>query len=426
MPPSSFSLRARYVLPVTSEPIEHGVVTVAGGKIVAVGPAAPGGGKVHDLGEVALLPGLINAHTHLELSDCERPLGTTGLRLVDWIPQVVAHRAKRSDPGPAIVAGGLFECLQAGTTALADTVAPGFSPAEFERAPIRAALFQELIAPTPERADRALERARRHLESKPGGCWQLGLSPHAPYTVRPELLDAAIDLAARSGAPVAMHLAESLEEVELLATGNGPFRAMLESLGAWSDGLVPVPARPLDYLRKLAAAPYALIVHGNCLNAAEWDFLAERRDRMSVVYCPRSHAHFDYPAYPLGKMLAAGVNVCLGTDSRASAPDLSLLAEMRFAAERHPDVRPATLVELATRAAACALGCHAELGRLVPGMKADLTAVTLPPSPDADPCEALLHSGGRVVATWIEGTRQPPFPTAPAGVRLVDNSATLP
>lgn len=399
---SAFTLRARYVFPIGSGPIEHGLVTIEGGRIAAVGPVAPRGCPVHDLGDVALLPGLINAHTHLGLSDFDRPLGSPGIRLTDWISRLLAHRAGRPDPSVEAVARGLRECLAAGSTTIGEIALAGRPPGEFGRSPLRTVVFEELIAPTPDRVQPALELARRHIDGRSGPCWRRGLSPHAPYSVRPELLSAVIERSVAAGVPVAMHLAESLEEIQLLATGRGPFRDMLESLGAWSPGLIPDPVQPIDYLRKLAAAPRALVIHGNYLNAAEWLFLAERRGQMSVVYCPRSHAHFEHAAYPLGKMLAAGVHVCLGTDSRASSPDLSLLAEIRFAAARHPDVSPAKLLELGTLAAAEALGLADELGSLQPGKRADLTAVALSQKPNPDPYTTLLGGGG-AVGLWLEG-----------------------
>ncbi len=405
MPSHRYALRARYVLPVGAAPIEHGVVTVEGGHIVSVGSNAPEGAPVDDLGEVVLLPGLINAHTHLELSHFDQPLGKPGVRLVEWIPSLLARRAEASIADADSIGRGLDECLRSGSTALADIASAPWPPGLLDRCPDHSVVFQELIGPTPERAASALESARRHLASPPGAHRQLGLSPHAPYTVRPELLEAAIVLAAQAGAPVAMHLAESWEEIELLETGGGPFREMLEALGAWSPGLVSAPLRPLDYLRKLATAPRTLVIHGNYLSAREWSFLAERRDRMAVVYCPRSHTHFGHAAYPLGRMLAAGVPVCLGTDSLASTPDLSLLAEMRLAAARHPDVAPATLVELGTLAAARALGCADELGSIEPGKSANLVAVALPTAPPADPYQAVLYGNGLVVEVVLRGTR---------------------
>ena len=137
-----------------------------------------------------------------------------------------------------------------------------------------------------------------------------------------------------------MHLAESPEELELLRHGGGPLRAFLEELGAWDATAIPPGTRPLDYLRLLASAHRALVVHGNYLDDEEIAFLGANAGRMSVVYCPRTHDWFAHRDYPLEKMLAAGATVALGTDGRGSSPDLSLLGEMRFAARRHPGVPP--------------------------------------------------------------------------------------
>ena len=147
-----YSLRARYILPVGSQPIECGVVTVDGGRIVAVGQLAPAGNHTCDLGEVALLPGLINAHTHLDLSHFERPLGQPGIRLVDWIPTLMAWRVEQAAPPSKAVAHGLRECLDLGSTTLAEIASPGWPRPELELYRIRTLLLQELIGPTASRS----------------------------------------------------------------------------------------------------------------------------------------------------------------------------------------------------------------------------------------------------------------------------------
>ena len=140
--------------------------------------------------------------------------------------------------------------------------------------------------------------------------------------------------------PLAMHLAESREEIEFLRDGRGPFRELLESRGGWDPTARPRGARPLDELRVLSRAHRALVVHGNYLDDEEIDFLGRQRRQMAVVYCPRTHAWFGHARYPLEKLLAAGAIVALGTDSRASSPDLSLLAEMRHVAREFPASEP--------------------------------------------------------------------------------------
>ena len=175
-----------------------------------------------------------------------------------------------------------------------------------------------------------------------------------------------------------MHLAESREELELLASGTGPFRRLLEDLGVWSPEVFPGGWRSLDYLQRLADAPAALVIHGNYLDREEVDFLADHRANMSLVYCPRTHAYFRHERYPLAEMLERGVNVALGTDSRASNPDLNMRAEMHFAAHAHPEIPPAKILEMATLCGARALGTDAEVGTLEPGKLANVALVKLP------------------------------------------------
>jgi len=454
-----YSLKAAVVFPITAPPIRDGVVTVEDGRILSVGPAdgdesrEPNGlgddeggvgraakTRVIDLGNVALLPGLINAHTHLELSDCSEPLGRSGERLADWIPRVIGYRRARADAAKAAtevvadlaVRRGLEESAANGVAAVGDIVQPAGPGEPYGGSSLGGVRFLELLAPAAERVQHAIDAAREFLDPDGGPlvagrassaeaglpAWRPGLSPHAPYSVRSELLDTVVRLSFERRVPVAMHLAESAEEIELLRTGGGPLRALLEQLGAWQPGLIRTPSRPMDYLRRLAHADRALIVHGNYLDDDEIAFLAAHRERMSVVFCPRTHARFNHRPYPLGKMLTAGVNVCLGTDSRATSPDLSLWAEMAAAvvrlaeqdsgspcdrpaeassaeapwrkgdwgktdlaeADRHP---AAVALRMATLNGARALGLEDEFGRIAPGCRAELIAVELPGPPEA-------------------------------------------
>jgi cytosine/adenosine deaminase-related metal-dependent hydrolase len=214
--------------------------------------------------------------------------------------------------------------------------------------------------------------------------------------VHPELLKAVVALSATERVPVAIHLAESPEEMELLSSGTGPLRTLLEDLGAWDGGLVRPGTRPLEYLRLLATADRALVIHGNYLDDEEIGFLAAHAERMAAVYCPRSHEWFGHRPYPLEKMLAAGAVVALGTDGRSSSPDLSLWAEMRAVARRHPSVPLSRVLEMGTIQGARALGWAADIGSLVPGKQADLTIVALPDHDAAGSYELLFESSGPV------------------------------
>jgi cytosine/adenosine deaminase-related metal-dependent hydrolase len=200
-----------------------------------------------------------------------------------------------------------------------------------------------------------------------------------------------------------MHLAESREELELLQSGGGPFRTLLEGLAAWDTTAMRPESRPLDYLRHLALANRALVIHGNYLDDEEIAFLGAHRDRMAVVYCPRTHDWFAHNAYPLEKMLASGAMVALGTDGRGSSPDLSLLEEMRFAARRHPAIGLDKILRMGTIDGARALGQEAAVGSIAPGKQADLAIVALPDRATADPCQLLFDSAEPVVACYCRG-----------------------
>ncbi|OHB71403.1 MAG: hypothetical protein A2V70_15725 [Planctomycetes bacterium RBG_13_63_9] len=200
-----------------------------------------------------------------------------------------------------------------------------------------------------------------------------------------------------------MHLAETRDELDLLRSGSGPFRSLLDQLGAYDPQAIPPAARPLDYLHGLAAAHRALVIHGNYLDDEEIGFLGKNSQHMAVVYCPRSHAYFRHDRYPLEKMLSAGATMALGTDGRASSPDLSLLAEMRFVAGQYTAVDRQVILRLGTIEGAKALGRDQELGTLAPGKRADLAVVSLPNRHARDPHDLLFDSALPVAATYCEG-----------------------
>jgi aminodeoxyfutalosine deaminase len=395
------TLRARWVLPIDGPSIDGGYVSVADDRIIAVGGTDPGMGPIEDLGEVVLLPGLINAHTHLEFSTLPEPLGARGMCLPEWIRLVISDRKRGDRDAAAAIAQGVRESLASGVTTIGEIAT---SPAAFYASATAApttVLFQEAIGFSAGRVDSVLGEVERRLDEAPHPA---GISPHAPYTVHPRLLERLVQLAMSRKAPVAMHLAESPEELELLATGSGLFRELLEERSMWDAGAIAPGSRPLDYLRTLAEAPRSLVIHGNYLASDEIEFIAQHRERMSVVYCPRTHAYFGHPPYPIDAMRAAGVRVALGTDSRASSPDLNVLEEVRQVANTH-SVSPADALRMATLDAAEALGLAQELGSLTAGKRADMVAIRVG-STDSEPYEAILSAAGNPVHVWLNGERR--------------------
>ncbi len=394
----TIALRARWVLPITMPPINGGVVTIRGERIVGVGLKPNGDAKLRDLGEVALLPGFVNAHTHLEFSDLAKPLGERNCALPHWIRSVIASRKQQVSPITAVHAG-LEESLRAGVTTVGEIAT---SPVGFTN-PTNlpdVVWFHEVIGFSAARVDSVFADVLERLSNR-GPAGHVGISPHAPYTVHPDLLERLVSLAAQRNFPVAMHLAESEEELQLLTENRGPFRDLLEERSMWDDSAFTKRLPVLDYLHVLARAPRALVIHGNYLTPDEIEFVAAH-PQMTVVYCPRTHNYFGHARYPLENLIRCGAAIAVGTDSRASNPDLSVLGELRCIAQEFAGLSSQRILQLGTIDGAKALGLDQEVGSLGVGKLANLTAIPCDATP-ADPSEPLLHSERLPTRTWIRG-----------------------
>jgi cytosine/adenosine deaminase-related metal-dependent hydrolase len=396
-PPTECALTARWVFPVAGPPLERGVVTVRGDQIAAVEPQGTRTADV-DLGNTAILPGLVNAHTHLDLSGmrgrCPPSPDFTG-----WLRQVIAHRrATSAEQTQADIRAGLAECLRCGTTLVGDVASAGASWDVLAEAPLRAVVFHELLGLSREAARDALRIALAWTPSRPESeTCRTGLSPHAPYSFRAEVLDVVCAIGRR----ITIHLAESPAEMELLENQTGSFVPFLSERGVWDpDGLASSPARVIELTRLARLALYA---HGNYLSP-ETPVPAHG----TIVYCPRTHAAFGHTAHPFRDFLARGVRVALGTDGLASNPDLDLLAEARFLHAQHPDLAGDLLLRLATLSGAEALGWADITGSLAPGKSADLVVLPLPDHDAADPHGLVFASEGAVAAVMFRGRWREP------------------
>ena len=402
------SYRARWLFPGDAEPIENGTVEVEQGKISALHAADDG--RATDLGNVAVIPGLVNAHTHLEFSDLREPLRPCE-PFSDWVRAVVGHRRRRTADPIEPVRRGFCESGRSGTTLIAEITTDDQSTAAFQDFGADVIAFREILCRLPEQFDRQLAIAEAHLrkflpDNQPAGV-TAGISPHAPYSVHPELFERLVTLAEEFNAPLAIHVAETRAELELLDRGEGELVEMFRDFGLWTENIMPRRSRPLDYLRPLVQLEHVLIIHGNYLSDEEIDLLA-RHPNLAVVYCPRTHAYFGHVDHPWRKLLSLGASVAIGTDSRASNPDLSVWRELCFLRSRHPEVDPRTLLELGTINGARALGhidsqSGAECGTLAIGKSANLTVVALAETSGSDAYSVLFDARSRIVATMRAG-----------------------
>jgi cytosine/adenosine deaminase-related metal-dependent hydrolase len=392
------TLRARQIVITPGRHLDGGWLLIKRGRIAAVGADPPPGSAI-DLGDAVILPGLVNAHTHLEFSALPAPLDGSG-GLPEWIGRVVALRRGRatSDAAGAIRAG-LAESAAAGVTLLGD-IATALPPPAVESLGPRVRVFYETLGLSVAARAASLAMLRRDLGDLVGSNRPAGVSPHAPYSVAAPLGRTALDMARRLRLPVAMHLAESPAEAELVASGSGPLRAALDRLGAWPEKPPPLLSAA-DWISLLARGQRSLVVHGTFLDDVALARLARHRARFAVVVCPRTTRLLSGSLPPLGRLRSAGVRIALGTDSRASNPDLSVLGECRTLVDGGL-ASPTEAIAMATLAGAWALGCENRAGSLAPGRPADLV-VLRPRQPARDPHAAALDPDATIVATLRAG-----------------------
>ncbi|MFT5527021.1 MAG: cytosine/adenosine deaminase-related metal-dependent hydrolase [Pirellulaceae bacterium] len=395
-------IAAKFIVPVVGPVIEGGAIHVENGRITRIESSWQGRAD-HDFGNAIILPGLINTHTHLEFSDLETPLGEGSMPFPDWIRSVIQWRRSHDESTVAertiaAVQNGLRESLRAGTTTVGEIATYDVEISVPDSPHVIA--FRELIGLAPERVESLLGLAERHLNAASNAL--AAISPHAPYTVHPDLLTEICQMSHREHFPVAMHLAESREELQLLDEQGGAMQQMLAAVGAWPQGVFRPGTRPLFYLSKLRAAWRSLVVHGNYLDSEELDFIAANRETMSLVYCPRTHHYFGHDRYPLADALERGVRVVLGTDSRASNPDLCLLNEMRFVVQTHEGISNSDVLEMATIRGAESLGLQQDRGSLQVDKRADLVVMVCP-SETRDPVDYVLNSKTQPAAVFIDG-----------------------
>jgi 5-methylthioadenosine/S-adenosylhomocysteine deaminase len=373
--------------------------------VVAVGPddAVPRPPEVpgEDFGDAVVLPGLVNTHTHLELTGFD--LGRPEPEFGDWIGRVRAIKEQRSpDEFLAAARLGLADCYAMGVTTVGDTGDSGAVVRALAEAGGSGIAYQEVFGPHPAQLADSLAGLRARVEAAgrfAGGRVRLGLSPHAPYTVSGPLYTAVAEWAACDRLPLAVHLAESRSESELLERGSGAFA------DAWRRRGIPRPVgpgrSPVEWLdRHGVLTERTLCIHVVHAGAADLARLARRG--CGIAHCPLSNAAHGHGAAPLAGFLSHGLRVGVGTDSALSVPHLDLLAEAR-AARALAGLDAGSALALCTLGGAAALGLDAEVGSLEAGKWGDCV-VLRPRSAAGSPAERALESGrDDVIATFAGG-----------------------
>jgi cytosine/adenosine deaminase-related metal-dependent hydrolase len=393
---------AAWVLPIAGPPIRDGWVTVQDGRIVDLGRGqGPGAGDQETAypesrpghrppgpGSCAILPGLINAHCHLELSWMRRQVPPAA-SMPEWVARLLAlRRAAGADP-PEPIADAILEMRASGTAAVGDITNSLAAWEPLADSPLSAAVFLELLGfNVPDPRQVIAGAAARLADLTPLAWLRPAIVPHAPFSVSPALLR---EIAAfEQVGPVSVHVGESPDEIEFLQHGTGRWRQMLEQLGVWSEGWTAPGCGPVEFLSRSGLVNDRLLaVH--CVQLTDEELAALATAGATVVTCPRSNEWTGVGTPPVERFYASRVRVAVGTDSLASVDDLSMFNEMAAVRAVAPGVPAGRILRSATLDGATALGFGGDLGSIEPGKRAELIAVDVPA--DVADVEEYLVSG---------------------------------
>jgi cytosine/adenosine deaminase-related metal-dependent hydrolase len=405
-------LRARIVLPVSRPPVENGAVLVSGNKIRAVGPwpdlQPHVTGEVFNLGEVILLPGLINSHCHLDYTDMAGQLPPPRT-FTDWISLIIAAKAawNYSEYARSWINGAQM-LLRTGTTTVADIEAvPDLLPELWGTTPLRVISFLEMTCIHPQRdLNETLCETVEKIDLLSHPRCSASLSPHAPYSTLPELLRSSAKTARERNWRITTHIAESDQEFEMFMHARGKmFNWLRRNKRDPSDCGLGSPVAHLA--RNGMLGENLMAIHANLLAPGDAELLG--RHRVHVVHCPRSHDYFSHPPFPRRRLADAGVNLCLGTDSLATVRktggeklELNLFQEMRRLAAADKTISPVEILRMATVNGAKALGMAGQIGELSENARADLIAIPFA-AKKADIDDAVVHHASTISASMIDG-----------------------
>jgi cytosine/adenosine deaminase-related metal-dependent hydrolase len=377
-------IRARQVVTMDGPPIENGGVAIEGNRIVAVGTVPDlqwvSAGPVLDLGEQVLLPGLINAHCHLDYTMMRGAINAPK-QFTAWVQRINAlKRSLDSTDYLNAIQRGFAELLRWGTTSVCNIEAFPELMVHLGRSPLRTWWFYEMFdIRHRSTTDDVVAGALAFFQHRANSLDSFGLNPHAPYTASLDLYHLANACASSFTMPLTTHLAESTEEYQMFRYGAGALHDFMDSLQRPMKDCGRTS--PFGHLwRNGAVGPQWLLVHMNTLVEDDFQTLAElpRGSGPHIVHCPGSHRYFSHPPFPAHRLHELGMNLCLATDSLASTESLSLFEEMRMFRRTEPWLHPEELLRMVTVNPARALRRRGQLGKIAPGALADLIALPAP------------------------------------------------
>lgn len=402
-------ITAAYVAPMDQPMIPDGAIALSDDQIVAVGRRTEimarysMTAEVIEAGNAIILPGLVNAHTHLELSACQCGESPGG-NFTDWILSIPTRLAAVcEDREQAFIHGvneGIAQCLRFGVTTVGD-ISQQFHLTRpiLRNSPLRVVSYGETLGLGGARPRFAILLEGAVAMHQATDRLRIGLTPHAPYTVDQRGYEQCLAIAHHRKLPLATHLAETPEETEFLLYQRGIFRDIWDKLSQWQDPVPLLAQPPVPMAASLGMLNYpTLLAHVNYCDDNDLALLAQ--GQASVVWCPRTHRYFGHPPHRWRDMLQAGINVAVGTDSCASSPDLNLLDDLRLIRHQTPEVPPHTLFEMVTSRAAAALQWSHQIGSLTPGKSADLSIF---PVKTTAPLAELLDQPIVPSQVWIAG-----------------------
>jgi aminodeoxyfutalosine deaminase len=401
--------RAKYILAEPGNIIQNAAVCILdSGYISSVESwndlSARHSAEVVDWGSAIIIPGLINAHAHLELTSFHNQL-TQFSSFIDWISQLINRRQNWTKEDFISSAGkGARLALASGTTLVGDITSSGVGWDATCNEHLRRVVFEEVLGQFSDQTDQTLlQLALLFKQAKPDPLLVHGVSPHAPYSVSAELYRRTAEMAQEQGRLLATHVAETREELQFLQTGTGEFKDFLEKRGVLPADWNPPRSAPISYLESLGVLGRScLLIHCNYLD--QESMFRIKKTGSSVVYCPRSHDFFGHEKHSVRQLLDLGINVALGTDSLASNSSLSMIDEMRYLFEKRSDIKPEEIFRAATLSGAAALNFGESLGCLKQNYRADMAVLQVPHNLNARLLlSQILEGAGNCIATIVQG-----------------------